>query len=186
MKAATRSLETLVIREKNCKDEISLETLERNYRDEIGHVRFGLKWFKHICSIRQLIPIEEFHKLSRQYFKGKLKELEEVIKPYISKMYDGSDPNAPNPTGMPTGGPSAANPFADMWKQMGTGKDGAKNPFADMKMEDMEKMMKQMGMAGGDGGDGEDDVESEGGSSEIDDNIDDKTTQSNPSVEELD
>jgi uncharacterized ferritin-like protein (DUF455 family) len=58
----------------NCKDEISLETLERNYRDEIGHVRFGLKWFKHICAIRQLIPIEEFHSLSRQYFKGKLKE----------------------------------------------------------------------------------------------------------------
>lgn len=58
----------------NIKDEKSLLILENNYRDEIGHVKFGLKWFKYICAKRELNPINEFHKLSRLYFKGKLKE----------------------------------------------------------------------------------------------------------------
>lgn len=55
-------------------DQQSIDILENNYREEIGHVGFGLKWFKYICKMRGVEPIELFHNLSRMYFKGKLKE----------------------------------------------------------------------------------------------------------------
>ncbi len=55
-------------------DHKSLDILENNYQEEIGHVRFGLKWFIYICNTRGVAPIEEFHRISRLYFKGKLKE----------------------------------------------------------------------------------------------------------------
>jgi uncharacterized ferritin-like protein (DUF455 family) len=56
------------------KDNKSIDILENNYREEIGHVGFGLKWFKYICGRKGVDPIAEFHKLSRSYFKGKLRE----------------------------------------------------------------------------------------------------------------
>lgn len=33
----------------------------------------GLRWFKHVCSELGLEPRDQFHSLSRQYFKGKLR-----------------------------------------------------------------------------------------------------------------
>jgi uncharacterized ferritin-like protein (DUF455 family) len=56
------------------KDYRSSAILDKNYVEEIGHVGFGVKWFKFICQRRALNPIETFHTLSTKYFKGKLKE----------------------------------------------------------------------------------------------------------------
>lgn len=56
-------------------DEISLSILDHNYQDEIGHVKYGVKWFQYFCQQRHICsPIDEFHRLSKLYFKGKLKE----------------------------------------------------------------------------------------------------------------
>jgi uncharacterized ferritin-like protein (DUF455 family) len=71
----------------------SLCILDNNYKEEIGHVALGVKWFKYICqnsrenngqSRRKLLldnytqeeeehTVRVFHSLSRQHFKGKLK-----------------------------------------------------------------------------------------------------------------
>ena len=56
------------------KDIVSANILDNNYQEEIGHVQIGLKWFKFICEKRSVPPVETFHRLSQQYFKGKLKE----------------------------------------------------------------------------------------------------------------
>jgi uncharacterized ferritin-like protein (DUF455 family) len=79
----------------NCKDKRSISILDHNYREEIGHVALGLKWFKYIAENRKFSTsnissssssccccsnsststcIDYFHQLSRRYFKGKLKE----------------------------------------------------------------------------------------------------------------
>ena len=54
-------------------DTISASILDHNYQEEIYHVTAGLKWFKYLCNKYQLDALEQFHSLSRQYFKGKLK-----------------------------------------------------------------------------------------------------------------
>jgi uncharacterized ferritin-like protein (DUF455 family) len=55
-------------------DEKSASIIEVNYREEIGHVRIGVKWFEYICALDHRDPIEVFHQLSNKHFKGKLKE----------------------------------------------------------------------------------------------------------------
>lgn len=55
------------------KDERSLSILEHNIREEIGHVRIGLKWFQYICAKRGISAVDEFHRLFRMYYKGDLK-----------------------------------------------------------------------------------------------------------------
>ncbi len=57
-----------------CDDHLSVAVLDNNYREEIGHVAAGVRWFKYLCRERGLNEIDEFHRLSRQYFKGKLRE----------------------------------------------------------------------------------------------------------------
>ena len=69
------------------------------------------------------------HKLaSLEEYTTRLKELEELVYPYASKMYgDGSQGGMPN-------------------------MQGGNNPFAGMSQEDMAKMMAQMGNMGGNSG----------------------------------
>jgi uncharacterized ferritin-like protein (DUF455 family) len=43
------------------------------YRDEIGHVAAGVRWFDHLCRDRGLIPEEVFRERVRRCFKGDLK-----------------------------------------------------------------------------------------------------------------
>src|SRR6266446_6503655 len=43
------------------------------YRDEIGHVAAGVRWFDHLCRARGLIPEEVFRERVRRCFKGDLK-----------------------------------------------------------------------------------------------------------------
>lgn len=52
----------------------SIAILDHNFREEVGHVSIGVKWFKELCSLRGLEPINTFHNLSEKYFKGKLRE----------------------------------------------------------------------------------------------------------------
>jgi uncharacterized ferritin-like protein (DUF455 family) len=54
-------------------DQSSLAILEHNIIEEIGHVRFGIKWFAFFCRQDGLDPKEEYQRLYRHYFKGALK-----------------------------------------------------------------------------------------------------------------
>jgi uncharacterized ferritin-like protein (DUF455 family) len=54
-------------------DRDSAAILDRLYRDEIGHVAVGLRWFEAVCRARGLSALEAFHDRVRRYFKGGLK-----------------------------------------------------------------------------------------------------------------
>jgi uncharacterized ferritin-like protein (DUF455 family) len=54
-------------------DRESAAVLRRIYRDEIGHVAAGVRWFDELCHARGLIPEETFRELVPRYFKGELK-----------------------------------------------------------------------------------------------------------------
>jgi uncharacterized ferritin-like protein (DUF455 family) len=54
-------------------DPLSAGVLRRIYRDEIGHVAAGARWFQDLCHARGLDPQEVFRARVRQYFKGELK-----------------------------------------------------------------------------------------------------------------
>jgi uncharacterized ferritin-like protein (DUF455 family) len=54
-------------------DTKSAAILHHIYRDEIGHVGVGLRWFEHLCRTRGLLPEVAFHATVRRYFKGVLK-----------------------------------------------------------------------------------------------------------------
>ncbi len=54
-------------------DAESAEVLETIYRDEIGHVEIGMRWFEHICRCRGLAPVTTYHDLVRKHFRGPLK-----------------------------------------------------------------------------------------------------------------
>jgi uncharacterized ferritin-like protein (DUF455 family) len=54
-------------------DDNGVRILDKNYHEEIGHVRLGLKWFKYLCEREGKEPLQEFYQLSHIYFKGKLK-----------------------------------------------------------------------------------------------------------------
>lgn len=54
-------------------DEASAEALEIVYRDEIGHVGIGRRWFEHLCRARGLAPVATYHQLAREHFRAALK-----------------------------------------------------------------------------------------------------------------
>ena len=54
-------------------DPDSAAILDRIYRDEIGHVAVGVRWFKRLCGARGLDPEAAFHDRVRRYFTGALK-----------------------------------------------------------------------------------------------------------------
>lgn len=43
------------------------------YRDEIGHVAAGMRWFRQLCGARGLDPEDAFHDRVRRHFSGALK-----------------------------------------------------------------------------------------------------------------
>jgi uncharacterized ferritin-like protein (DUF455 family) len=51
----------------------SAELLRHIYRDEIGHVATGMRWFRHLCRARGLDPQAAFHDRVRRHFAGALK-----------------------------------------------------------------------------------------------------------------
>ena len=54
-------------------DAQSAETLRQIYKDEIGHVTIGARWFDWLCRARGLYPGEAFGECVRRCFKGNLK-----------------------------------------------------------------------------------------------------------------
>jgi len=51
----------------------SAAILDRIYRDEIGHVAVGARWFEWLCRERDLVPDAAFRDLVRCHFTGSLK-----------------------------------------------------------------------------------------------------------------
>ena len=51
----------------------SAEILKTIYRDEIGHVAAGRRWFEWLCAQRGLAAVETWRNLVKQHFKGALK-----------------------------------------------------------------------------------------------------------------
>ena len=54
-------------------DADSAEILRQIYRDEIGHVGTGLRWFDRLCLARGFNPETIFQERIRRFFKGELK-----------------------------------------------------------------------------------------------------------------
>jgi uncharacterized ferritin-like protein (DUF455 family) len=54
-------------------DGASAGILETIYRDEIGHVAIGRKWFEWLCETRGLTPARAWQDLVRRHFRGALK-----------------------------------------------------------------------------------------------------------------
>ncbi|MGN6318926.1 ferritin-like domain-containing protein [Trinickia sp.] len=54
-------------------DAASAAILDVILRDEIGHVRIGNRWFRHLCEARALEPHETYLRLARQYRAPKLR-----------------------------------------------------------------------------------------------------------------
>ena len=54
-------------------DRDSAAILDRIYRDEIGHVAVGARWFEWLCHERRLDPEATFQELVRRHFTGALK-----------------------------------------------------------------------------------------------------------------
>jgi uncharacterized ferritin-like protein (DUF455 family) len=54
-------------------DATSADLLEIIYRDEIGHVAIGKRWFDHIAIARGLDPRSTWQDLVRRHFRGQLK-----------------------------------------------------------------------------------------------------------------
>lgn len=51
----------------------SAAVLRLIYREEIGHVATGQRWFEHVCAARGVAPAPTFQRLVRRHFKGLLK-----------------------------------------------------------------------------------------------------------------
>ncbi|MEO1149966.1 MAG: ferritin-like domain-containing protein [Pseudomonadota bacterium] len=54
-------------------DPDSARVLQRIYDDEIGHVAIGTRWFEAVCANEGHAPLETFHRLVLERFKGRLK-----------------------------------------------------------------------------------------------------------------
>lgn len=54
-------------------DQDSAAILARIYRDEIGHVATGVRWFEFLCAMRRLDPWHTFRDRVRRHFTGALK-----------------------------------------------------------------------------------------------------------------
>jgi uncharacterized ferritin-like protein (DUF455 family) len=54
-------------------DASSAAILDVILRDEIGHVRIGIRWFRHLCEARALEPHETYARLAEQYRAPRLR-----------------------------------------------------------------------------------------------------------------
>jgi uncharacterized ferritin-like protein (DUF455 family) len=63
----------MILRLERAGDADSAAVLRRIYRDEIGHVAVGMRWFAWLCHHRGLDPEVAFHDCVRRHFTGALK-----------------------------------------------------------------------------------------------------------------
>jgi len=54
-------------------DHASADVLRVVYRDEIGHVEIGRRWFEDVCRQRDLVPVTAWHDLARRHYRALLK-----------------------------------------------------------------------------------------------------------------
>ncbi|HKQ30412.1 MAG TPA: ferritin-like domain-containing protein [Burkholderiales bacterium] len=54
-------------------DARAVEILQIIFRDEIGHVRIGNRWYRHVCQQRGVDPIETFRRLLQEYGSMRLR-----------------------------------------------------------------------------------------------------------------
>ncbi len=54
-------------------DNISADALRIIYRDEVGHVAIGKRWFDHVCAGRGIDPLAAWRRLVTERFSGGLK-----------------------------------------------------------------------------------------------------------------
>jgi uncharacterized ferritin-like protein (DUF455 family) len=54
-------------------DERTAELLVVIFRDEIGHVAAGTRWFRHVCAARGLEPEAEYFRLLQEHLRGELR-----------------------------------------------------------------------------------------------------------------
>ena len=54
-------------------DADSVRVLEIIYRDEIGHVEVGSRWYRYLCRQRQLDPLQVFHSLLAEYMDSRIR-----------------------------------------------------------------------------------------------------------------
>ncbi|MBD3610808.1 MAG: ferritin-like domain-containing protein [Gammaproteobacteria bacterium] len=58
---------------KSIGDDKAVEILEIIFRDEVGHVEIGSRWFHYLCEQRELEPESTFRQLLSEYMKGTLR-----------------------------------------------------------------------------------------------------------------
>jgi uncharacterized ferritin-like protein (DUF455 family) len=63
----------MMLRLERAGDTESAAILDRIYRDEIGHVAVGARWFQALCRARGLDPAASYRDRVRRHFKGALK-----------------------------------------------------------------------------------------------------------------
>jgi uncharacterized ferritin-like protein (DUF455 family) len=63
----------MILRLQRAGDDESAAILDRIYRDEIGHVAAGRRWFEWLCERQGRDPRQAFHTLVRRWFTGALK-----------------------------------------------------------------------------------------------------------------
>lgn len=63
----------MIARLRSAGDRDSAAALEVIYREEVGHVACGKRWFDALCAARGLDPVETFTVLRREHFPGSLK-----------------------------------------------------------------------------------------------------------------
>jgi uncharacterized ferritin-like protein (DUF455 family) len=63
----------MMLRLRRIGDPESAAVLERIYRDEVGHVAVGVRWFEHLCQAQSVDPAATYRDRVRRYFAGALK-----------------------------------------------------------------------------------------------------------------
>jgi uncharacterized ferritin-like protein (DUF455 family) len=64
----------MIARLQGAGDVDSARVLEIIFRDEIGHVEIGSRWFRYICRQRELDPLHTFRELLDEYMHGRVKD----------------------------------------------------------------------------------------------------------------
>ena len=55
------------------KDQAAVDILEIIYRDEIGHVQIGNRWFNYLCQLENIDPVATYAELANKYRAPKIK-----------------------------------------------------------------------------------------------------------------
>lgn len=67
------ALPPILERMQQVKDQRAVEILQLIYRDEVGHVAIGNRWFQYLCDQEQRDPIATYLELTQQYGAPKVK-----------------------------------------------------------------------------------------------------------------